>query len=306
MRSNDIPIGKIIEYIKDDIVEIKGEFSKKDPIKYIKIPTEVDIFTLDWINAMKLEKQKMAEQSTAKYIIADVSIVFSDFICNSNKVLIYVKSPKYVIAKVANEFFDKKLPIGIHSSASIDSNAKIGSGVYVGANCIIGNCEIGNNVKLHGNNYIYDNVKISHNVEIHAGTVVGSEAHNFVENSEKKRIKFPHLGGVIIGEDVVIGAQTVISRGVLGNTVINNGTKISQLVFIGANNSIGKNCAIRPNVMTSGSVVLEDNVILGSSATIREQCRVGADSIIGMGAVVTKSIPKGETWVGNPARKMIK
>ena len=78
------------------------------------------------------------------------------------------------------------------------------------------------------------------------------------------------------------------------------------MVFIGANNNIEDNCAIRPNVMTSGSVKIGRNSIIAPSVTVREHCTIGENCMIGMGAIVTKDVPDGETWIGNPAKNMTK
>ena len=298
-------LSEIIDYLGDSIESVNGKIDHI-VIKYLKDPKEVDKHTLDWVNPLKKNKQQIAETTEAKAILVDSEVVYSQELQKKQKVLIYVNNPKICIALIANKFFDKKRQAGIHPSAMIDKEVQIGDNTYIGPNCILEKCIIGDNVQLHGNNFIYENVVVGNNVEIHAGAVVGNEAHNFVEDDNGGKVKFPHLGGVIIEDNVTIGAQSVISKGVLSNTIIGEGTKIAQLVFIGANNKIGVNCAIRPNVMTSGSVMIGDYSIIASSATIREQTNIGTNSFIGMGAVVTKNVPDNEIWVGNPARKLIK
>lgn len=299
-----IPLTEIIDFLADDLLEIKGENLDKIIIKHLKEPAEVDGFTLDWINPAKENKQQIAEDTNAKAILVDEEIAYSEIIKTQGKTLIVVKNPKFAIAQIANEFFVEKITPQIHPTASIHSKAKIGKNVFIGPNCIIGNCTIGNNVTIEGNNYIYDRVDIGNHVEIHAGAIIGSEAHNFVEDENGCKIKFPHLGKTIIGNHVVVGANSVISRGVLSDTIIGDNTKIAQLVVIGANNVIHENCAIRANAMTSGSVAINKNSIIAPSVTIRNQKTIGENCFIGMGAVVTKDVPDGETWIGNPARKL--
>lgn len=300
----NIPLTEITDFLADDLLEIKGENLDKIIIKHLKEPSEVDEFTLDWINPAKENKQQIAEDTKAMAILVDKEIAYSEIIKTHGKTLLVVKNPKFAIAQIANAFFVEKITPQIHPTASIHPKAKIGKNVFIGPNCIIGNCTFGNNVTIEGNNYLYDNVVIGNHVEIHAGAIIGNEAHNFVEDENGCKIKFPHLGKTIIGNHVVVGANSVISRGVLSDTIIGDNTKIAQLVFIGANNRIGKNCVIRPNAMTSGSVQIGNNTVIAPSVTIREQRTIGINCFIGMGAVVTKDVPDGETWIGNPARKL--
>lgn len=300
----ELKLLEIINFLSGSLIEIKGQDYESIIIKNLKEPSEVDEFTLDWINPVRNNKQQIAENTKAKAIVADSEIEFSLVMQQQGKVLLIVKNPKFSIAQIANEFFVEKVRSHIHSSAIIHPQAKIGYNAFIGPYCIIGKCSIGDNVIIEGNNYIYDNVIIKNNVEIHACAVIGNEAHNFVEDESGNKIKFPHLGKTIIGNNVIIGAQSTISRGVLSDTVIGDNTKIAQLVFIGANNLIGDNCLIRPNVMTSGSVKIGKNSIIAPSVTIREQKSIGNNCFVGMGAVVTKDIPDGETWIGNPARKL--
>lgn len=300
----NIELSKIIDFLADSLLDIKGNSPKNFAITNLRESNNVDEFTLDWISETKEKKQEIVENSKAKVILVTPDVEYNKLTKNQNKILLFVHNPKLELAKIANEFFVEKIIPTIHSSAVIHPSAIIGKHVYIGPNCVIGNCSIGNNVSIEGNNFIYDHVIIGNNVEVHAGAIIGNEAHNFVENEIGDKIKFPHIGKTIIGNNVIIGAQSVISRGVLSNTIIGNDTKIAQLVLIGANNIIGKGCSVRANVIISGSVKIGNNTIIAPSVTIRDQKTIGDNCFIGMGAVVTKDIPFGETWFGNPAKKL--
>ena len=302
IRKKTISIQEIIDFLGADLLNVHGD------IKDVFIDNLADVentnaTTLDWINPANANKQQITESSKAKVIIVDPELVYSENIRAENKIFISVTNPKLCLINIAEAFFTEKRKTGIHPSSVIDPSATLGKNIYIGPNTIIGKSIIGNDTYIEGNCFIYDNVIIENNVEIHAGVIVGSEAHNFIVH-DSKRVRFPHMGGVVIKNDVTIGAHTVVCRGVLSDTIIGEGTKIAQLVIIGANNTIGNNCAIRGNVMISGSVVLGDNTVIAPSVTIRDQRIVGDRCFIGMGAVVIKNIPAGETWVGNPARKL--
>ncbi len=298
-----ISLKEIIEFLGDNVLCVLGDTDGVF-IQNIKDVKDVDENSLDWVNPLTDNKQEIVKISKAKVLLSDNSVLYNEELRLLGKVIIHVDNPKLCIAKVAHHFFERKYSSNIHPSVTIEPSAIIGENVYIGPNTVIEECKIGNNVIIHGNSFIYQDSIIGDNVEIHAGVIVGSEAHNYVDDAEGGKVKFPHIGRVIIADDVVIGANSVISRGVLSDTVIGAQTKIAQLVFIGANNTIGCKCVIRPNVMTSGSVTIEDGVIVANSVTIREKLMIGARSTLGMGAVIIRNVPSEETWVGNPARKL--
>lgn len=185
-----------------------------------------------------------------------------------NKTIIKVSRPRLAFAKVANKFFLKKTDL--HSR--INSTATI-----------------------------YENVKIGRNVIINAGAVIGAEGFGYEPDEDGTLVQFPHIGGVIIEDNVEIGANTCIDRGALGDTIIGEGTKIDNLVHVAHNVVIGKNCRIICLVGIGGSVEIGDGSFVGISASIKNQKKIGKNVVIGMGAVVTKDVPDNTTVIGNPA-----
>lgn len=138
-------------------------------------------------------------------------------------------------------------------------------------------------------------------VKTHATSVIGKEGFGF-----HKGVRFPHIGHVQLHDDVEIGAHSCVDRGAIGSTVIWHRTKIDNLVHIAHNVRIGSDCQVVAGAVIGGSAVIGDRVFIGMGALIKNKVRIGNDAIIGMGAVVTKDVPAGETWVGNPARKLEK
>ncbi|MDX9694749.1 MAG: DapH/DapD/GlmU-related protein [Bacteroidales bacterium] len=302
---NSITIDAILKYLGEDVIISYG-FTEGIIIKYLKEPKDVDGYTLDWISSRRNDKQHIAETSKAKVIIVDETIIYSDLLKQANKVLLVVKNPKLAIAKIGNHFFIETPQPGIHNSSIINPNANISKSAYVGSNVTIGKCTIGNNVTIHPGVILYDNVTVGNNVIIHAGAVIGTDGLGCERESDGTLVKFPHLGGVIIEDDVEIGASCQIAKGAISNTIIGKGAKINVGCYIAHNVKIGKNVWISAHAKIAGSTLIKDNSTIFIGASIREHSVIGEGAIIGMAAVVTKNVPAGETWIGNPARKLEK
>lgn len=144
-------------------------------------------------------------------------------------------------------------------------------------------------------------------IDLKNGTTIGGDGFGYEWDGEKL-IKFPHRGDVIIGNDVEIGANTCIDRATLEGeaTEIGDGTKIDNLVHIAHNVKIGKHCLIVAGSVIGGSVTIGDRCYIGIGAMIKNKVKIGNDVTVGMGAVVLQDIPDGETWVGNPAKRLDK
>lgn len=150
-------------------------------------------------------------------------------------------------------------------------------------------------------------VSIGKRVRIGPGARIGFDGFGYEKNEDSSWEHFPHRGRVIIGDDVDIGANTCIDRGTLGDTVIENGVKIDNLVHVAHNVKIESNAIIIAGTVIGGGVRIGKNVWLSISSSIRDYVSIGDDAQIGMGAVVTKNIPAGKKWwIGNPAKEMEK
>ena len=298
-----ITLKSMIDYIYEYIVSIDGNQDDNIILNNISNSTDGNNMSIDWVNKRKDNKQVIVEQSKARVIICDSDIIYNDTIKNQKKVLIKVLNPRLVIAKIGNEFFIQR-KIGIHKSAIIHEDAIIGENVYIGPNSSVGKCRIGNKCIIDANVVIYDDVEIGKNVRIYSGTIIGHDGMGCELDRDGSLIPFPHLGKVIIEDDVTIGANCSIAKGSLSNTVIGKNSKLNALVNISHNDVIGKHVWVSSNVNISGSVNIGDNCVIYSSSVFREGLIVGKDVLIGMGAVVTKDIPNNEVWYGNPAKKV--
>ncbi len=210
--------------------------------------------------------------------------------------------------------------VGISAKASISPNAKIGDNVdihdfvVVSDNVVIGdntriypNCTlsegacIGSDCIIFSNVSIYDNCTVGNRVTIHSGTVVGQDGFGYATH-DGIHYKIPQIGSVIIEDDVEIGANCAIDRGTLGDTIIGQGTKMSNLVAIGHNTRIGANCLLVAQVGIAGSVDVGPYCVFAGQVGVVGHIKIGEGSKIGAQAGVTNDIPEGSTVVGSPAQ----
>lgn len=134
------------------------------------------------------------------------------------------------------------------------------------------------------------------------GVIIGRAGFGFERDLDGKPIRFPHFGRVVLGNDIEVGANTVISKGSLEDTVIGDSTKIDDLVYIAHNCKIGKNVMIAGNATLCGGVRIGDGAWVGAGASIKQNIDIGEGAIVGMGAVVIGDVEPYSTVVGNPAR----
>lgn len=218
---------------------------------------------------------------------------------------IQVNDPKRAFAKCIERFAIGDIPrkVGIEQTAKIGANCKIAPDTYIGEYSIVEeDVTIGKNSVIESGVYIRSGTSIGEWCIIKSGSIIGGDGFGFCKAPNGVWEKFPHLGKVLIEDNVEIGSNTVIDRSVLGNTVVGRGTKIDSLVYIAHNVKTGANNIIAANVTLAGGVSTEDNVWIGPSSSVLEGCHIGQDAYIGMGTVVIRSVEASTKVVGVPAR----
>ncbi len=269
----------------------------------LKAPREAQEGALCFIDASRSDKQELAEQTNASCVICDRAIKVSDAM-KKQRAYFLVENPRETFVKVASALFSSKPSWGIHASAVIDPGAELHANVYVGPLSYIGKCSIDEGTIIYGNCHLYDNCRVGKNVVINAGTIIGAEGFGYCKMSDGELLNFPHVGGVIIEDDVEIGANTCIDRGSLGDTRIKQGAKIDNLCHIAHNVVIGKRAMIIADAMIGGSTSIGEGSWVSPSACLRDQITIGDNTVIGMASVVTKDVPDNQTWTGSPARPL--
>ena len=185
-----------------------------------------------------------------------------------------------------NIFVGKKVKIG--SKTSIGTNTVIEHDVIIGKNCLI------------GSNVTIKNSIIGNNVVIQDGCKVGVKGFGFVP-LKNKNFRFPHIGRVILKDNVELGANCTIDRGSIGDTVIGENTFLDNQVHMAHNVRLGKNCMIAGQVGFAGSSTIGDNVSIGGQAGVSGHLKIGNNVRIGGGSGVVKNISDNTTVMGYPA-----
>ncbi len=195
----------------------------------------------------------------------------------------------------------------IPASASIGAGAyvgrgvKLGKGVSIGAGCCIGDgVEIGAASRLHARVTIYPGCSLGERAIVHSGAVIGADGFGIALDRDAWR-KIPQSGGVVIGDDVEIGANTCIDRGALDDTVVEDGVKLDNLIQIGHNVRIGAHTAIAGCTGVAGSTRIGKHCMIGGAASIVGHLDIADRVVIHAAAVVTKSIRTAGTYGGHPA-----
>ena len=232
--------------------------------------------------------------------------------CYLDNLIIECINPRYDYIRTSRLVFEFKSFEYSPNLNYVDPSAKIGNSVilsphtYIGADCVIeDDCFLSPGVK------ILDRVKIGKGTNIGSNTVIGGIGFGIERDNKKERevisfggtpLKMPHFGGVIIGKYCDIGALNTIVAGAIEPTIIENNVMTDDHVHIAHNCKIKKGAAITACAEISGSVEIGEESWIGPNASIMQKISIGPRSIIGLGAVVTRSIESDSIAAGNPAK----
>lgn len=254
----------------------------------------------------KVEKGDLVFVDHPKYYDKCLNSAASFIIINKEtnvpdgKALLIVENPFEAYCKIANHFrpFEP-------TTKMISDSATIGEGSFIYPGAFIGNhVSIGKNTIIYPNASIMDHCIIGDNVVIQSGTVIGSDA--FYYNTKKDRAlwykKMPSCGRVIIEDDVEIGSGCTIDRGVSHDTKIGKGTKMDNLIHIGHDTVVGKNCLFAANVVIAGVVTIEDGVTLWGQVIINKTLTIGENAVLLARTGVGGDLEGNKIYWGAPAQ----
>ncbi len=185
----------------------------------------------------------------------------------------------------------------ICEGAEIGENTKVFPGAYIDSKVVIGNnCYIGSGVKLIGK------VNIGNDVIIRENAVIGSDGLTTRRDEDGKVVTIPQFGGVVIEDNVQIGALTVIAKGAIDDTVIHKGCRVDNSCFISHNVQLGEDTLVVGETIMFGSSSTGKQAFISGNSTIRDGVSIGNNALIGMGSVVIKPVDDNQVVKGNPAK----
>lgn len=236
--------------------------------------------------------------------------------------ILWVKNADLAMAKALALFAPPPAAaaVGIHPSASVDPAARIGEQVSIGACAVVGpGAHIGDGTVLHAGvvvmgdarigrqcilfpkAVVYDRCQIGDGCILHGGAVIGADGFGYrAADDGKGLVKIPHIGSVVLGRGVEIGANSCVDRAKFAATEIGDGSKLDNLVQIGHNCRLGRCVVIAAGVAIGGSSEIGDGVQIGGGANLADHLVIGKGARLAGGSSYMNDVPSGEDWGGTP------
>jgi len=249
---------------------------------------------------------------------ASAVIVREDIVAESPVASLVVENPRAAYAKIVALLYPEQVPdAGIHKTAVIDESASISKTAYIGPNVVIeegvdiadnvrvdAGCFIGRNSRIGKSTHLYANVSVYHECVIgeccimHSSAVIGSDGFGF-EHDQGEWLKIPQVGGVVIGNAVEIGACSIVDRGALQNTVIEDGVKLDNHVQIAHNVRVGEHTVMSRGVGIAGSTKIGKNCIFAGMTGVKDHIEITDNVIVTAMSMVSKSLTKAGSYSSN-------
>lgn len=192
--------------------------------------------------------------------------------------------------------------VAVGAYAVLDDDVEVGEGSRIGAHVVVGSgCRLGPGCTLHPHVVLYPGAVLGAGVIVHSGTVLGADGFGYAWfDGAHQRI--PHVGRVVLGDDVEIGANSAVDRGSIGDTVLGRGVKLDNLVHIAHNVHVGEGSLLAGMVGIAGSTRIGQGVWMGGQSGVINHLDIGDGARLAAAAKVLRDVPAGETVSGHPAR----
>lgn len=197
--------------------------------------------------------------------------------------LILSASAKYDFARVLHNFF-------VEETIVISPDAYIGKKV-----------RLGDGVDIHSGVVIYNGTILGNRIIVRANAVLGTEGLDYGKSQNGDLVRVPHMSSLIVEDDVDIGSNTTVQKGILRPTIIGKGSKIGPNCNIGHEVKLGKSCIITGMTLIAGATEIGDHTFVAPHSTIKNSITIGKNVFVGIGSLVLSDIPDNTTVVGRPA-----
>jgi len=210
------------------------------------------------------------------------------------KCIFFAQNPMLTFSKFVNTVFPDEFNDTINNKRE---GNKISEHAYIEQNVILGEKNV-----IFPNVTIFDGAEIGNACKIQSGTVIGASGMSYTKDENGEFYKLNQVGKIIIHDNVDIGSNSTVMKGILEATIIREGSKIGNHVNVGHNCTIGKRCYISAGVMIGGATSIGDDCWIAPGVSIRDNITIGENCTIGVGSVVVKSTEPNAVYYGNPAR----
>jgi UDP-3-O-[3-hydroxymyristoyl] glucosamine N-acyltransferase len=232
---------------------------------------------------------------------------------------IVTSDPRIALAAILGAFHpEDRPPPGVDASAVVHPSAKLAARVHVGPNAVVerdvtlgedvivgagsfvgAGSSVGDRTRLHPHVVLYSLSTIGRGCILHAGAVIGADGFGYTR-SGGRHVKIPQVGGVVIGDDVEIGANACVDRGTMTPTRIGSNTKVDNLVQIGHNSEIGQRVIICGQCAIAGSTTIADDVVLAGQVGVAGHLSIGRGAVAAAGTGITSDVEPGARVAGHP------
>jgi len=305
-RKNKISVKKIAEFLKTSYTGKDFDVTSLSSLNNVKnnsllFYSELANFQLKIKDNVNYDLKKLEK-------FKNIAIITTNEIKNKiNIPMISSENPRLDFQRVAMKFFtEDEFSPGIHKTAVVEKSSTIGKDVYIGPHCYIGNnVKIGDKTKILANVCIYGKTQIGSNSVILSNTTIGSEGFSFYFDADEF-FHFPHLGSVLIGDNVWIGSNCTVEKSQIDQTIIEDHVKIDDIVHIGHNSIVKKAAQITAGSVISGRAKIGKGCWIAPNSVIDAGCEIGDGCIVGTASLVMSNFPKNSVIAGSPARLLKK
>jgi UDP-3-O-[3-hydroxymyristoyl] glucosamine N-acyltransferase len=305
-RKNKISIKKIAKFLKTSYTGKDFDITSLSSLNNVK--NNSLLFYSELANYQFKIKDNVTYDLKKLEKFKNIALITTDEIKNKiNIPIISSENPRLDFQRVAMKFFtEDEFSPGIHKTAVVEKSSTIGKDVYIGPHCYIGNnVKIGDKTKILANVCIYGKTQIGSNSVILSNTTIGSEGFSFYFDADEF-FHFPHLGSVLIGDNVWIGSNCTVEKSQIDQTIIEDHVKIDDIVHVGHNSIVKKATQITAGSVISGRAKIGKGCWIAPNSVIDAGCEIGDGCIVGTASLVMSNFPKNSVIAGSPARLLKK